>query len=86
MFVYAMKNEMGFDPTVGHVIFQNSMCYVYQVDGRIFKTIKLLFHERALCITERMTWVWEAVEVGGTSEEEVRKEKNRGRRYVVKDV
>jgi len=33
-----------------------------------------------------MTRVWEAVEVGGTSEEEVRKEKNGGKRYVVKDV
>jgi len=27
-----------------------------------------------------MTRVWEAVEVGGTSEEEIRKEKNGGRR------
>ena len=28
-FVYAMKNEMGFDPTVEHIMFQNSICYVY---------------------------------------------------------
>jgi len=85
-FVYATKDEMGFDPTVGRVMFQNSMCYVYQVDGRFFRTIKPLFRGRALCITGRMTRVWEAVEVGGTSEEEVRKEKNGGRCYVVKDV
>jgi len=84
-FVYATKDEMGFDPTEGRVMFQNSMCYVYQVDGRFFRTIKPLFRGRALRITGRMTRVWEAVEVGGTSEEEVREE-NGGRHYVVKDV
>ena len=85
-FVYATKDEMGFDPTVRRVKFQESICYVYQVNGRFFRTISPLFRGQVLCITGRMTRVWEAVEVGGTSEEEVRKEKNRGRRCVVKDV
>ena len=85
-FVYATKDEMGFDPTVRRVMFQNNMCYVYQVDGRFFRTIKPLFRGRVLCITGRTTRVWEAVEVDGTSEEEIRKEKNGGRRYAVKDV
>jgi len=31
-------------------------------------------------------WVWKAVEVDGTSEKEIGKEKNGGRRYAVKDV
>ena len=33
-----------------------------------------------------MMQVWEAVEVDGTSEKEIGKEKNGGRRYAVKDV
>ena len=85
-FVYATKDEMGFDPTVRRVMFQNSMCYVYQIDGRFFRTISPLFRGRILCITGRKTRVWEAVEVSGTSEEEVGKEKNGGKRYAVKDV
>ena len=85
-FVYATKDEMGFDPTVRRVMFYNRMCYVYQVDGRFFRTINPLFRGRVLGIAGRMTRVWEAVEVGGTSEEVIRKEKNGGRRCVVKDV
>ena len=85
-FVHATKDEMGFDPTVRRVMFHNRMCYVYQVDGRFFRTINPLFRGRVLGIAGRMTRVWEAVEVGGTSEEEIRKEKNGGRRCVVKDV
>ena len=85
-FVHATKDEMGFDPTVRRVMFYNRMCYVYQVDGRFFRTINPLFRGRVLGIAGRMTRVWEAVEVGGTSEEEIRKEKNGGRRCVVKDV
>ena len=77
---------MGFDSTVRCVMFQNNMCYMYQVDGRFFWMIKSLFHGRVLCITGRMTQVWEAVEVYETSEEEIGKEKNRGRCYAVKDV
>jgi len=33
-----------------------------------------------------MTWVCEAVEVGGTSEKKIRKEKNEGRHCVVKNM
>ena len=86
LFVYATKNKIGFDPIIRHVMFQNSMCYVYQVDGRFFRTIKPLFCGQVLCITGRMTRVWEAIEVDGTSEEEIGKEKNGGRHYAVKDV
>ena len=86
LFVYTTKNEMGFDPTVKHVMFQNSMCYLYQVDGRFFQTIKPLFYGQVLCITGWMTQVCEAVEVGETSEKEIRKEKNGGRHCVVKDI
>jgi len=59
---------------------------VYQVDGRFFQTIKYLFCGRVLYITGRMMWVWEAVEIDGTSEEEIGKEKNKVRCYTVKDV
>ena len=86
LFVYTIKDEMGFDPTVRHVMFQNSICYLYQVNGRFFQMIKPLFYSRVLCITGQMMQVWETVEVGRTSEEKIRKEKNRGRCYVVKDI
>jgi len=58
-----------FDPTVKRVRFHKELCYVYQVGGRFFRTIKSLLISRVLCITGRKTRVWEAVEVAGTSEE-----------------
>ena len=63
------KGKIGFDPTVKRVRFHKEICYVYQVGGRFFRTIKSLFISRVLCITGRKTRVWEAVEVAGTSEE-----------------
>ena len=85
-FLYSTKEEIGFDPTVKRVIFHKEICYVYQVGGRFFRTIKPLFLSRVLCITGRKTRVWEAVEVSGTSKEEIGEEMNGGKRFAVKDV
>lgn len=85
-FLYSTKEEIGFDPTVKRVIFHKEICYVYQVGGRFFRTIKPLFLSRVLCITGRKTRVWEAVEVSGTSKEEIGEEMNGGKRFAVKDM
>ena len=77
---------MGFDSTVRCIIFQNNMCYVYQVNGRFFWIIKSLFCRQVLCITGRMIWVSEAIEIDGTSKKKIGREKNGSKYYTVKDV
>ena len=77
---------MGFDSTVRCVIFQNNMCYVYQVNSRFFWIIKPLFCRQVLCITGRMIWVSEAIEIDGTSKKKIGREKNGSKYYTVKDI
>ena len=84
--LYATKEEMGFDPTVKRVRLNKETCYVYEVNGRFFRTVRSIFHGRVHCITGRKTRVWEAVEVGGSSWKEISEEKNGGKHYALKDV
>jgi len=81
-----MKEEMGFDPTMKHVRLNKETCYMYEVNGRFFRTVRSIFHGRVHCITGRKTHVWKAVEVGGSSWKEIGEEKNGGKHYALKDV
>ena len=77
---------MGFDPTMKHVRLNKEICYVYEVNGRFFRTVRSIFHGRVHYITGRKTHVWKAVEVGRSSWKEISEEKNGGKYYALKDV
>ncbi|CAA7265730.1 unnamed protein product [Cyclocybe aegerita] len=59
-FILATETELGFDPTISRL---SPVSYVYQVSDRFFKTIRMISEYQPLCIADRMTRVWEAVEV-----------------------
>ncbi|CAA7260737.1 unnamed protein product [Cyclocybe aegerita] len=59
-FIFATETEVGFDLTISRL---SPVSYVYQVSDRFFKTIRMISEYRPLCIADRMTRVWEAVEV-----------------------
>ncbi|KAF8641809.1 hypothetical protein AX16_009790 [Volvariella volvacea WC 439] len=62
-FIFATEKEMGFDPSIDRHDWGEKIFYVIEVDGRYFKTQRTISEYRSLCITGRMTRVWEAIEV-----------------------
>lgn len=67
--LYTTEPEIGYDPTVyrEQPNKNGEICYVYEVgteeQPQYYRTTKLLFMARVLCITGRMTRVWKAIEV-----------------------
>ncbi|KAF9440106.1 hypothetical protein P691DRAFT_780148 [Macrolepiota fuliginosa MF-IS2] len=88
-FLYATREEIGYDPTVHWVEHNGRTCYVYELEtaeGRkYFRTLHPLFSPRVLCITGRKTRVWEAIEVAGIAGPAL-EEKHGGRKVALKDV
>ncbi|KAF8870816.1 hypothetical protein BD779DRAFT_509185 [Infundibulicybe gibba] len=77
-FMFSSDEEMGYDPCVT----QSKDDYIYHFEGkdRYFRTRRLIAEYRSLCITGRMTRIWEAVEVNREQTREIRKP------VVLKDV
>ncbi|KAF7776467.1 hypothetical protein Agabi119p4_4860 [Agaricus bisporus var. burnettii] len=88
-FVYATREQMGYDPTV-HRIKDNEPRYVYEIPTdkgtRYFKTIHLLAYRKGHSITGRKTRVWKAVEVNGFKGNAINEELNGGKEVALKDV
>ncbi|XP_006457559.1 hypothetical protein AGABI2DRAFT_123416 [Agaricus bisporus var. bisporus H97] len=88
-FVYATREQMGYDPTV-HRIKDNEPRYVYEIPTdkgtRYFKTIHLLAYRKGHSITGRKTRVWKAVEVKGFKGNAINEELNGGKEVALKDV
>ena len=79
---------MGYDPTVHRILFEDKICYVYELtlkdssETLYFRTMKTIFNPWIACISRRKTWVWRAIQVTGMDglEEKGNKE------VVLKDV
>jgi len=79
---------MGYDPTVHRILFEDKICYVYELtlkdssETLYFRTTKTIFNPRIACISGRKTRVWRAIQVTGVDglEEKGNKE------VVLKDV
>ncbi len=75
--IFATREEIGYDITVQRVKFGGKICYVYKMGTeqapQYFRTTKLLFTPRVLCITGRKTRVWEAIEVEGWDDDKLGK-------------
>jgi hypothetical protein len=88
-FVYATREEMGYDPTI-HRTEGEELQYVYEIPTengtRYFRTIDSLAHRRVLCITGRKTRVWRAVEVKGFEGDAAREKPNGATEVALKDV
>lgn len=68
--MFATEDELGYDPTVQRRLDPevNKICFVYEVNGRYYKTQKVIFEDRGLCITGRATRVWEVIQVASFDE------------------
>ena len=79
---------MGFDPTVHRVMFEDKICYVYELTPKesgetlYFRTTKTIFNPRTQCISGRKTRVWRAIQVTGSEGSEEKGDKE----VVIKDV
>jgi len=62
---FSNDEELGFDPTVTPTWNEenNSICYIYTVEGRHFKTIEALDTNRLRMIVSRASRVWKVVEL-----------------------
>lgn len=75
LFLFAEKDEIGFDPTVHRVIEGEKFYYIYEVSlgdspkKRYFKTSEVIFNRRVTYITGRKTRIWRAREVNGRTKE-----------------
>ena len=51
--MFATEKELGYDLTIQRRLDPetNKVCFVYNVDGRYYKTQKVIFDHRSLCIT-----------------------------------
>ncbi|KAJ3562683.1 hypothetical protein NP233_g9420 [Leucocoprinus birnbaumii] len=87
--LFSTDKEMGYDPTVHRVVFNNEICYVYEVGPRdsptYWRTITPIYNPRVLCITGKKTRVWRAVQVSGLQGEKLQ-ELNPGNEVALKDV
>ncbi|KAG9007890.1 hypothetical protein FRB90_009170 [Tulasnella sp. 427] len=64
IFLFADQQKLGYDQSVRRCIdVQGDLCFVYQVNGKYYKTVRSIFEPRSLCITGRGTRVWQVVEV-----------------------
>ncbi len=88
-FLFATETEIGYDTTIHRVTHDNKTCYVYTMgtegQPRYYRTNRLLFTPRVLCITGRKTRVWEAVEVEGYEGDKVAKTKGSGTPVALKE-
>ncbi|KAJ3575440.1 hypothetical protein NP233_g1092 [Leucocoprinus birnbaumii] len=73
MFLFAKKEEIGFDPTVHRIRDGDKIQYIYEINPEgsqetlYFRTIELIFNPRTLCINGRKTRVWAVRQVNGKS-------------------
>ena len=63
--MFATEKELGYNLTIQCRLDPktNKVCFVYNVDGRYYKTQKAIFNHWSLCITGRATRVWEVIKV-----------------------
>jgi len=60
---FANKEELGYDSTVVRSWENNSLCFIYTINDRRFKTIEALDTSRTAIILTRATRVWRAIEI-----------------------
>jgi len=86
--VFATELEIGYDPTVYRILFENKIRYVYELTPKdssetlYFRTTKTIFNSRIACISGRKTQVWRAIQVTGADGLEGKGDKE----VVLKDV
>ncbi|KAJ3574847.1 hypothetical protein NP233_g1478 [Leucocoprinus birnbaumii] len=90
-FLFATEAEMGFDPNVRRVYYENEYRYIYTITSeygppRYFRTIKLIQDPRLSCTTGRGTRVWEAEEVSESSENATIQNTRGGKLVALKDI
>ncbi|KAF8875853.1 hypothetical protein BD779DRAFT_203594 [Infundibulicybe gibba] len=62
-FMFSSDEEMGYDPRVTRSMDGSNYIYRFEEEDRYFQTRRLIVEHRSLCITGRMTRVWEAIEL-----------------------
>jgi len=86
--LFATELEMGYDPTVHSIMFEDKIRYVYELTPKesgetlYFRTTKTIFNPRIACISGRKTRVWRAIQVTGSDGLEEKGDKE----VVLKDV